>query len=99
MIIEKIVTMIVKKILLNNILFNQVDVTNELIESIEQRGISIPVKVKFNGDTYECIDGHKRCSACLILSNRQNKEMEIYCAISNDFSKSGSNYWGARNTH
>lgn len=91
--------MIVKKILLNNIHFNKVEVSDELVQSIEDRGIIIPVKVKFNGETYECVDGHKRCSACLKLSKKENKEMEIYCAISNDFSKSGSNYWGARNTH
>lgn len=46
-----------------------------------------------------CVDGHKRLSACSVLEKTENKEMEINCMITNDYSKSGSTFWGARNHH
>lgn len=46
-----------------------------------------------------CVDGHKRLSACAILEQRDKCEIEVNCMITNDFTKAGSNYWGARNHH
>ncbi|WP_442881314.1 hypothetical protein [Anaerorhabdus sp.] len=52
-----------------------------------------------NDEGIYCVDGHKRCSACQILEETENREIEVNCMITNDFSKSGSTYWGARNHH
>ncbi|MFV0552597.1 MAG: ParB/Srx family N-terminal domain-containing protein [Anaerorhabdus sp.] len=79
--------------------YNQVQVNQDLIMSIAQRGIIIPIKVMINDEGIYCVDGHKRCSACQILEETENREIEVNCMITNDFSKSGSTYWGAHNHH
>lgn len=80
--------------------YNEVEITSDLIESIEARGIVLPVKVEcLEEGTYRCVDGHKRCCACKVLEDKLNKEIEVFCMLTNDFSKSGSTYWGARNHH
>lgn len=92
--------MINKKIPLKMIQYNKVEITDDLIESIEERGIIIPVKVEaLENGVYRCVDGHKRCSACEEIERKLNKEIEVFCMLTNDFSKSGSTYWGARNHH
>ncbi|MEG0734726.1 MAG: ParB/Srx family N-terminal domain-containing protein [Anaerorhabdus sp.] len=75
-------------------------ISEELVTSIEARGIIIPVKVEcIDGDMYRCVDGHKRLNACKQIEDKTNCEFEVFCMLVNDFSKSGSTYWGARNHH
>lgn len=79
------------------------EISPQLKNSIAQRGLSLAITVVDNGETYECIDGNKRCSALFELS-MEYPEVEKYtmvlASIKNDFSKAGSSYWGGtRNTH
>ncbi|MEG0077341.1 ParB/Srx family N-terminal domain-containing protein [Anaerorhabdus sp.] len=76
------------------------EISNDLLESVENRGIIIPVKVEaIDQDTYRCVDGHKRLNAISRIEEKTKQEMEVFCMLTNDFSKSGSTYWGARNHH
>ncbi len=71
----------------------------ELLASIRQRGIAIPVQVKKRDGFYECADGNKRLSACEILRSEDEKFSRIPIMILNDFSKSGSSFWGNTQNH
>ncbi|MBR2812080.1 MAG: ParB-like nuclease domain-containing protein [Solobacterium sp.] len=71
-----------------------------LVESIRVRGIAIPVHVNRVGDRYVCTDGHKRLSACAILAKEDEKYARIPVLLKNDYSKSGSSFWGnTQNRH
>lgn len=71
----------------------------ELLDSIRQRGIAIPVQVKQRNGYYECEDGNKRLSACAFLAKEDAKFTRIPIMILNDFSKSGSSFWGNTQNH
>jgi ParB-like chromosome segregation protein Spo0J len=71
----------------------------ELLNSIKQRGIAIPVQVKKRDGYYECADGNKRLSACEILAEEDPRFNRIPIMILNDFSKSGSSFWGNTQNH
>lgn len=71
-----------------------------LLESIAQRGIAIPVHVNRTGSRYTCVDGRKRLTACLRLMEREPRLKRVPVMIRNDFSKSGSGFWGnTQNRH
>ena len=89
--------MIQKKVKLSKIRYNTVNVDQDLIDSIRKRNIAIAVKVRCDDDHYECIDGHKRCSALAILAKEDAKFNDVSVTICNDFSKAGSAYWGNTN--
>ncbi|MBR2066687.1 MAG: ParB-like nuclease domain-containing protein [Solobacterium sp.] len=71
-----------------------------LLDSIEKRGIAIPVHVEKIENGYRCIDGHKRLSAAKMLYKKEERFARIPIMILNDFSKSGSSFWGnTQNKH
>ena len=71
-----------------------------LLDSIRKRGMAISVQVKKRDGYYECVDGHKRLSACQELSKEDDKFKRIPIMILNDFSKAGSGFWGnTQNKH
>lgn len=92
--------MIQKKVRLEKIVYQTKEVDDELLNSIRQRNIAIAIKVKEVDDHFECLDGHKRCSALAILAKKDDKFNDVSVTISNDFSKAGSAYWGnTKNKH
>lgn len=91
--------MINKTVDLESISFERVDVPKELLESIYKRGIAIPVRVNEIDTGYECIDGKKRLSACLILQEQDEKFKRVPVMIANNFSKAGSAFWGNTQNH
>jgi ParB-like chromosome segregation protein Spo0J len=70
-----------------------------LLESIRNRGVAIPVQVNQRDGYYECVDGNKRLSACALLAKKDKKFKRIPIMILNDFSKSGSSFWGNTQNH
>lgn len=70
-----------------------------LLDSIRKRGIAIPVQVKKRDGYYECADGRKRLSACALLQKEDSRFKRIPIVILNDFSKSGSSFWGNTQNH
>ena len=70
-----------------------------LLDSIRKRGIAIPVQVNRRDNLYECVDGNRRLSACKILGKENDKFLRIPVMILNDFSKSGSSFWGNTQNH
>lgn len=92
--------MILKYLPLEEIRYQKRDYPIELKQSIINRGIVIAVKVKVTEDGYECVDGHKRCTILKELSTSNDKFKRVPCTLINDFSKSGSAYWGnTQNRH
>lgn len=92
--------MITLMTMLGKIDFVDTNYSNELFESIKQRGIAIPVRVNVVDDRFICVDGHKRLSICKRLSVENEKFNRIPVMILNDFSKSGSSFWGnTQNKH
>ncbi|MBE6111105.1 MAG: hypothetical protein E7194_11915 [Erysipelotrichaceae bacterium] len=84
---------------LDEIRFEEKDPGN-LLDSIRQRGIAIPVQVNVRDGYYECADGHKRLSAAKILRNEKESFNRIPVMILNDYSKAGSSFWGnTQNRH
>ena len=71
----------------------------DLLESIRRRHIAIPVQVNATDEGYECVDGNKRLSACLILSKEDPSFARIPVMILNDYSKAGSAFWGNTQNH
>lgn len=78
--------------------YTKVDPGN-LLHSIEKRGVAIPVQVNVRDGYYECIDGNKRLSACQILMQINEKFSKIPVVLMNDYSKSGSGFWGNTRNH
>ncbi len=72
---------------------------DKLIDSIRIRGVAIPVRVIIKDNKYVCVDGQKRLSACALLGKEEEKFLQIPIMILNDFSKSGSSYWGNTQNH
>ncbi len=70
-----------------------------LLDSIEKRGMAIAVAVNRKDGYYECVDGHKRLSACKKLSLKNEKFRRIAVMILNDYSKAGSTFWGNTQNH
>ena len=92
--------MINKIVNINDIVFKEVEYGDELYDSILNRGVAIPIKVIKKDRKYECIDGNKRLSILKKLSKINKKFEKVYIMIVNDFSKSGSGFWGnTRNKH
>lgn len=84
---------------LDTIEFEEKD-PGDLLESIRKRGIAIPVQVNAVNGGYVCVDGHKRLSAAKILRNEKESLNRIPIMILNDYSKSGSGFWGnTQNRH
>jgi len=82
---------------LSSITFQECQVEDAFLESIAKHGIAIPVQVKKEADgSYLCVDGNKRLSACKKLYPNRNR---IPVMITNDFSKSGSSFWGNTQNH
>lgn len=71
----------------------------QLTASIRARGIAIPVQVNQMDEGYECMDGNKRLSACAILAEEDAKFKRIPIMILNNYSKSGSAFWGNTQNH
>ncbi len=91
--------MINKTVHLDEIRFEYSD-PGTLVDSIRRRGVAIPVQVNVTDTGYECIDGRKRLSACRILSEEDASFEKIPVMILNDYSKSGSSFWGnTQNKH
>ena len=90
--------MINTTVLLNNIAFEEEE-PGELLESIRQRGIAIPVAVVKEGDRYRCIDGRKRLTAAKRLINKKAGIERIPVAVHQDHSHAGNAFWGAKNHH
>lgn len=70
-----------------------------LLDSIEKRGIAIPVHVNKTEAGYICTDGRKRLTACRILSKNDTKFRRIPILIMNDYSLQGNAFWGSKNHH
>lgn len=85
---------------LRTIQYEPTEVDPVLLKSIQERGIAIPVRVRRTESGYECVDGRKRLSACAELAVREERFLQIPIMILNDFSKSGSSFWGnTQNKH
>ena len=79
---------------LEEIQFTEKDPGN-LLESIAERGIAIPVQVNARDGYYECVDGCRRLTAAKMLGKEKVPVM-----ILNDYSKAGSGFWGnTQNRH
>ena len=91
--------MINKTVNIDEIQYETKDPGN-LLESIEKRGIAIPVQVNVTDSAYQCVDGNRRLSACAILKDKNEKFNRIPVMILNDYSKAGSAFWGnTQNKH
>lgn len=65
-----------------------------LQQSIAKRGVAIAVIVNQRDGYYECVDGNKRLTACANLHKDK-----IPIMILNNYSKSGSGFWGNTQNH
>ncbi len=83
---------------LNEIRYETKD-PGKLLDSIAVRGIAIPVQVNVTEDGYECVDGHRRLSACAVLGAGDERFLNIPVMILNDYSKAGSAFWGNTQNH
>lgn len=83
---------------IEEIRFEEVDASS-LIRSIEKRGVAIPVQVNVRDGYYECVDGNKRLSACKQLMQLHPKFRKIPVVFMNDYTKSGSGFWGNTRNH
>ena len=84
---------------ISKIRFERVEPGAYLIASIRIRGIAIPVHVARTESGYVCVDGRRRLSACEILCREDGKFARIPVMITNDYSKSGSGFWGNTQNH
>ena len=97
---EEFINMINTIVDIDNILFEEEEISDFLLQSIEIRGIAIPVHVRsIEENRYECIDGKKRLTAAKKLSEKDAKFRRIPVMIMNDFSKAGSSFWGNTQNH
>ena len=91
--------MIITKTDIGEIRYTEKD-PGELTESIRMRGVAIPVQVNRTEDGYVCTDGNRRLTACAALAEEDPKFRRVPICIRNDYSKSGSGYWGnTQNRH
>lgn len=85
---------------IDNIQFEEEEVSSSFLDSIEKRGVAIPVHVNcLDKNQYICVDGRKRLSACKKLIEKDDKFKRIPVMIMNDFSKAGSSFWGNTQNH
>jgi len=84
---------------LDEIDYETVDVDEAFLTSIRERGVAIPVRVNRTEEGYACADGRKRLSACAVLAKENEKFCRIPVMLLNDFSKSGSGFWGNTQNH
>ncbi len=84
---------------ISEIVYDPSTPSQELVDSIAKRGIAIPVKVNRTDNGYECVDGRKRLTACSILLEKYPSLERIPVMLMNDFSKSGSSFWGNTQNH
>lgn len=91
--------MINKKVSLDLIRYETKE-AGDLLQSIRERGVAIPVQVDEEENSYVCIDGHKRLSACALLAEENPKFAMVPVMIRNNYTKAGSGFWGnTRNKH
>ncbi len=83
---------------IKDIQFSEED-PGKLLESIEKRGVAIPVQVNVRDGYYECLDGNKRLTACKRLIEKNEKFRKIPVVLMNDYSKAGSGFWGNTRNH
>lgn len=81
---------------LKDLKFKKNEYSEELKTSIINVGISIPIRVSIKDNEYLVLDGNKRCS---VIADYFDEEYEITSVLVDDFTSSGSNYWGNRNHH
>lgn len=98
MALEREIEMINTIVDIEDILFNKTD-PGRLLQSIEERGVAIPVQVNVKDGYYECLDGNKRLTACQILMEKDEKFRRIPVVLMNDYSKAGSGFWGNTRNH
>ncbi|MDD8048159.1 MAG: ParB N-terminal domain-containing protein [Thomasclavelia sp.] len=94
--------MIIKRIDIEDISFNQVTYDNDLLDSIKRVGLTFPIKVALKNNKYVCIDGNKRLSAIhdlIKLDSKYNKLKKINIIVVNDGSVHSNDCWRDRNTH
>ena len=84
---------------IDEIQYETVAVSQELIDSIKNHGIAIPIQVNQIANGYVCVDGNKRLSARQIISQSDVRFKRIPICILNNFSKSGSGFWGNTQNH
>jgi ParB-like chromosome segregation protein Spo0J len=96
---ERKKTMINTEADIKEIRFERVDPGAGLVASIRVRGIAIPVHVARTDSGYVCVDGRRRLSACEMLCREDRKFARIPVMITNDYSKSGSGFWGNTQNH
>ncbi len=84
---------------LQEIDFEEKQPGDELLESIRIRGVAIAVRVNRTETGYICVDGRKRLTACRILGQEDQKYLRVPVMLMNDFSKSGSAFWGNTQNH
>lgn len=85
--------MITKKVLIKEIQFQRIS-NPQLKESIEKRGLAIPIRVNQLEQGYCCVDGHQRLTSLEELGIE-----EAMVCIENNFKKAGSGFWGNTQNH
>ena len=79
---------------LSRIKYEDKEISDTLLASIERIGLSFPLKLKEIEDGYECVDGNKRIKALLQLN--QTKAPAI---IVNNGNNRSNDCWRDRNYH
>lgn len=90
----------IQKLLIKEISFTYCPYDNELKDSIKRIGLSFPIKVSIDKDTYLCVDGHKRLSVLydLLQEGIENRQY-VSVIVTNDGSSRSNDCWRGRNTH
>ena len=70
----------------------------DLLDSIAERGVAIPVQIARDEAGWYCTDGRRRLSACALLAQKDDKYRRVPVMITDDFTKAGSAYWGNTRT-
>lgn len=72
-----------------------------LKQSIQRIGLSFPIKVKYDGEKYTCVDGNKRLSVIfdLLKENKYSNLESVVVIVVNDGSTRSNDCWRKRNTH
>ncbi|MCI9093750.1 MAG: hypothetical protein HFF36_08270 [Coprobacillus sp.] len=90
------------KIPISQIQYQYTEYNQSLYHSIIRIGLSFPIKVILNQDSYQCVDGHKRLSALHdILKNESHYHRgDFVCVIVENNGNTRSNdCWRGRNSH
>lgn len=79
----------------SQIIFTKCAYPTALAESMERIGIVFPLRLRWQNDSYVCLDGHKRLSVLAALK----KETEVPALIENDGSMRTQGSWHFMNHH